>query len=130
MLKTIRKSVATLILCTMLLGTAGCGAIIVGGAAAAGTYAYLNGQAKGTYSTSIAQAFDASLTACKELGIPVTSQSMSGAKGTIRGKLSGDTVTIDLKLVGDTITEITVRVGLWGNEAASHRIHNAISQKL
>ena len=128
--KPSRQISAPLLVSAMRFCAAGCGAIIVGGAAAAGTYAYMNGQAKGTYSTGINAAFDASLAACKELGIPVVKQSLSGADADIEGKLSGDTVTISLELVGDNLTEIVVRVGLWGNESASRRIHNAIGRRL
>jgi len=114
----------------MCFSAAGCGAVIVGGAAAAGTYFYLDGQSKGTYSVSLNKAYEASLAACKELEIPVTEQNKKLSSATIKGKLSGDTVTISLKLVGDNITEITVRVGLMGNESASHRIHKTISKHL
>lgn len=122
---------AALLVTALLSGMAGCGAVLVGGGAAAiGTYAYVNGQAQGTYSTDVATAYTAAQTACKELGIPITRESKSATSAEIQGKLSGDRVTISLKLVGDSITEISVRVGLWGNEDASRRIHNLISQRL
>lgn len=118
-----------LLICAMSISAAGCGAIIVGGAAAAGTYFYLDGQSRGTYSVSLNKAYEASLAACKELEIPVTEQSKKLSSATVTGKLSGDTVTISLKLVGDDITEITVRVGLMGDESASYRIQKTISKR-
>lgn len=126
----ITRSAAAMLLAAMLLCSAGCGAIIVGGAAAAGTYVYLDGQAKNTYSASLQRSYDASLAACRELSIPVTSESRGGSSATIKGKLSGDTVVIAMELVGDDRTEITVRVGLFGNESASRRIHATISRHL
>ncbi|MDC0336466.1 DUF3568 domain-containing protein [Pseudodesulfovibrio sp.] len=129
-MKSLQKVIATLFVCVTLAGLSGCGAVIVGGAAAAGTYAYVNGDASGTYFATIDDAFKASLATCKELGIPVVKQTKDGSSGEILGKYAGDSVTISLDLVGDSITEITVRVGLWGNEHASRRIHNNISQRL
>ncbi|MUM77558.1 DUF3568 family protein [Pseudodesulfovibrio sp. F-1] len=126
----ITRAVATALLLVTLLGSAGCGAILLGGAAAAGTYVYFDGQAKNTYNASFQKAYDASLAACRELTIPVTSETRDGTSGKITGKLSGDTVIISLKLVGDNLTEITVRVGLIGNESASRRIHATISRHL
>jgi len=129
-MQNIRNFTTSLAICAMLFCSTGCGAVLVGGAAAVGTYAYMNGQAKGTYNSSIKNAFSASLATCKELSIPVTKETMDGASSEITGKYYGDTVTISLDLVGDNLTEITVRVGYFGNESASRRIHNAISQKL
>lgn len=127
----IAQRIATAILMAcMLLSTTGCGAILLGGAGVAGTYAYLNGQSKGTYNASLTKSYEASLAACKALQIPVTLQTKNGASAQVEGKLSGDTVYISLKLIGDNLTQITVRVGLMGNESASHRIHNAIRERL
>lgn len=125
-----RPTLAALLAATLLL-SAGCGAMIVGGGAAAvGTYAYVNGQSIGTYDADIATAFAASKTACNQLGIPVIKEKMTRSDGEIQGKLSGELVTISLKTVGAGLTEISVRVGLWGNKASSRRIHSAINQHL
>jgi hypothetical protein len=129
-MKTVTRAIAAMLLSAMLLCSAGCGAILLGGAAAAGTYVYLDGQAKNTYKASLQKSFDASMAACKELSIPVTSESKDGSSAKIVGKLSGDTVYITMKLVGDNLTEISVRVGLFGNESASRRIHATIARRL
>jgi len=118
------------ILAVLLIVCSGCGAVIVGGLSAAGTYVYLDGQSEATYDASLSRAYKASLRACKDLGIPVTTQTMDGASAKVEGKLSGDTVILSLKLVGDGLTQITVRVGLLGNENQSRRIHNAIKKHL
>jgi len=125
-----RNAFIVSIVCLMLLATAGCGAILVGGGAALGTFAYVNGEATGTYDTSLDKAFAASKAVCAELGIPVLKEEKDNSSAKIQGKLNGDTVIISLELVGEDITEISVRVGLWGNESASRRIHNAITFRL
>lgn len=129
-MKNAKRLISALLLSVLCLSTAGCGAVIVGGAAAAGTYFYLDGQTRGTYNVSLNKAYKASLAACEDLQIPVISQSKDGADAKVVGKYYGDEVTISLQLVGDNLTEITVRVGLFGNESASRRINNAINEKL
>lgn len=122
-----RNTFALSIICLFLLVTTGCGAIIVGGGAALGTYAYVNGEATGTYDATLDKAFAASKAACDEFGIPIIKEEKDNSSAKIQGKLNDDTVTISLELVGEGITEISVRVGLWGNETTSRRIHNAIT---
>ena len=129
-MNTARQFTASFFVCAICFCTAGCGAVIVGGAAAAGTYYYMDGQARATYDTSLDKAFDASLAACKQMGIAVTMQSKKSTSANITGKLSGDTTTIDIKLIGDELTEIIVRIGLWGNEESSRRLQKAIRNRL
>ena len=124
------RILATTALCFALFLSAGCGAVLMGGGAALGTYAYVNGDATGTYDATLNKAFEATKDACGELGIPITKEEMDKSSARILGKFNGDTVTISLDLVGMDITEITVRVGLWGNEASSRRIHNGITMRL
>lgn len=126
----LHHATALLLVCALLTGLAGCGAVIAGGAAATGTYAYMTGKAQGTYDASLDKSHAASLVVCKEMGIPVLMERKGDTTSEIKGKLSDDSVTIDLKLVGKNLTEITVRVGLMGNENASRRILGAISQRL
>ncbi len=122
--------IAAFVVCAICFCTTGCGVIILGGAAATGTYKYINGQASGTYNASLDKAFKASLSACRELNIPVTEETKDEKSAKIKGKLSGDTVTISLNSISEDMTEISVRIGLWGNENSSRRIHNSIGQKL
>lgn len=113
---------------TLLL--AGCGAMVMGGAAATGTYFYVNGKAQGTFSVDVQSAFDAAQATCNELQIPIVSQRKTETEAGIKGRLSGDDVTISMVLVGADLTQISVRVGLMGNEPASRRILGAISGRL
>lgn len=129
-MKILQYSVASLLVCAMCFLTVGCGAYIAGGVASAGSYYYLDGQARATYNTSLDAAYNASVSACGEMGITVTDQVMKVASAKVIGKLSNDMVTISLKLIGDNITEIIVRVGIWGNEESSRRIQKEISSRL
>ncbi len=124
------RAVVSALLCLTLFVTAGCGAVLVGGGAALGTYAYMNGRTTGNYATPLDKAYTAAKGACAELGIPITMEEKDGGSATVEGKYGGESVTISMELIGFDVTEITVRVGLWGNETSSRRIHNAITSRL
>lgn len=119
-----------LILGILLSATAGCALVVGGGAAAAGTYIYMEGKTLGTYETDVANAFQASKAACEELGIPIVEERQAQTEAKVEGKYNGETVYISMEQVTDTQTEISVRVGLIGNESSARRIHNAIQKNL
>lgn len=124
------KITASLMMIMMLIASTGCGALIVGGAAAAGTYVYVDGNARADYRTSIHNGYNATLEACRELGMNITSQSIDGNDASVKADYQGDNIYIDLSLEGDNLTQITVRVGLLGNKTKSRRIHDAIARNL
>lgn len=64
-MRTMKQFIAAALVAAMAFTCSGCGAIIVGGAAAAGTYVYMDGQAKQEYSAPLKNVFNASLAACK-----------------------------------------------------------------
>ncbi len=125
-----RRFLQTAVLCALPLLFGGCGAVIVGGAAAGATYAYVNGQAKAMYNVDLNTAYRASIDALHDLSIPVVEERKTADEATVEAKLSGDTVTVSLDAVGEDATEITVRVGLMGNKTSSARIHKAIRERL
>ena len=108
----------------------GCALLVAGGAAAGGTYAYFNGQAEQEYNVGIQKTFDASLAACRDLGIMVEKQKLNGDSGKIVGKYNGDRVSISQALKADNVTKVSVRVGLLGDEVISRKIHTAIENRL
>lgn len=129
-MRTSFRLLATTLCIGLFFLCAGCGALILGGAAAAGTYVYFDGQSKNTYHTNLNTAYRASKQACTALSIPITREAIDGRSATVEGRLSGDTVTISLQSVGEQLTTITIRVGLFGDESTSLRIHTAIRERL
>lgn len=119
------------LVCAVLLSvSAGCAFVVGGSAVAAGTYVYIEGHTLGTYETDVPNAFHASVAACEELGIPVIKERQAKTDAEVQGKYNGERVVITMKQVTDTQTEISVRVGLIGNEASARRIHGVIQNKL
>lgn len=112
--------------------SSGCATLLVGGAAAVGTYTYAMGQLKHTYAVNLDRSYKATLAACKSLKLSIakTEKELSSASVTCK---DGDTdVWISLKSLPENPkhTEISVRVGVLGDEAASKKIHEAIRAKL
>jgi predicted ribosomally synthesized peptide with SipW-like signal peptide len=128
--KTMYRTVMVLMAGLLCWGMQGCAALVAGGAAAGGTYAYFNGQADQEYNAGIQRTFNASLAACRDLGIAVEKQKLDGDSGKITGSLDGDRVSVTQTLKADNVTLVSIRVGLLGDETTSRRIHTAIENRL
>ncbi len=114
----------------LVLLSTGCAALVVGGAAAVGTYTYVAGQLQKTYNANLDASYQATLAGCEALGLPLQEQEKKLSKATIR-VIDGDRdVWIWLNAQSSTTTEIAIRVGLLGDELASRRIHDAIAARL
>jgi len=63
--------------------------------------------------------------------MPVTAQEKDGLSGRITARAAGDRKgTVRLRKVTGTTTEIRIRVGTWGDEAASRQILESIQRRL
>jgi hypothetical protein len=119
------------ILALSLSMAAGCGALVAGGAAAAGTYVYTEGRLQSQYDANLDQAFQASLAGAKDMGLKVTEQNKEVAEASIRAEQQdGSPVWISLESLGQEKTQVSVRVGYTGDEQASRRIQEAIAKRL
>ena len=103
----------------------GCVLFVAGAAAAAGvgTYAYVNGELKGSEAVSLDKAWDASQAAMKDLEFPITTKSKDALQAELTARNSADKkIVIALKKVSDGATEIRIRVGTFGDESLSQLI--------
>jgi len=108
----------------------GCAALVVGGAAAVGTYTYVAGQLSRTYNANLDTTYQATLSGCEALGLPLQDQQKQLSQASIK-VIDGDRdVWITLKVQSSTTTEVSIRVGYLGDELASKRIHDAILARL
>jgi hypothetical protein len=126
-----RRSVSLVAVLVAITFLTGC-AVAAGAAAGVGTYAWSTGKLSFTTPNSVSQTKDATLAAFNELDIITTKQKVDDLGGTIKGKTArGKTVTVDLQPVSlANVTEIEIRVGFFGDRAASERIADAIKQNL
>ena len=128
-MKPIRTTIVALAAASLMLQ--GCVAAVVGAGAGAGTYAYMRGEYQTTYSYPLEKTYSATLAALKDLQMPVVSSFKDLTDGTIESKKGdGSDVKILLKSEGVNVTSVKVRIGVFGNEAASRLIADKISGRL
>jgi hypothetical protein len=109
----------------------GCAAVVVGGAAGVGTYAYIRGELKVTENAVLDRAWSASQTAMKDLEFSVTTQQKDALQGRIIARTAMDKkVEINLKKISDNLTEIRIRIGTFGDEELSRVIIQKIEKRL
>jgi hypothetical protein len=119
----------SLVLLTMHL--VGCAAVVVGGAAGAGTVVYVKGQLNEDINASVSKVYDASLSALKELELPIIEDNHDTLSAKIKSKFAdGDDVWIQIESVTAESSKITIRVGVMGDENKSRRIIDAIHRHL
>lgn len=118
-----------LLLILVLLST-GCAAVVIGGAAAVGTYTYTAGQLKKTYNANLDATYKATIAGCESLGLPVLDREKQLSKASVKTMDGELDVWISIDVQSSTTTEVSIRVGYLGDEQASRRIHEAIGSKL
>ncbi|NDV21978.1 DUF3568 domain-containing protein [Desulfovibrio sp. JC022] len=111
----------------MCVAVSGCAAIVLGGAAAGGTYVYVTGQAKQKFNADLGSTFQAALKGCQSLGLKVEEKKKRLSDGSIKAVDVDKDVFIDFTYVSTKVTEVTVRYGILGDEVASRRILTAIN---
>lgn len=125
-----------LIIVLLILGNAGCAAFIAAGAGAGvgiGAAEYIRGELKQVYAASMDKTWQASLAAIGQLKMSTTEKSLDQADRTrvIKGKTKeGKDFKITLEANSPEVTTVLVRIGVFGDEAYSRKIQEAIAQNL
>jgi len=124
-----KKIIRLMVLLLSLTFLLGCEVALIGAGAGfgAGAYRYIEGSVEALYPLSYNSAWDASNTAMANLSISVSNSLNEGVQGMIEGvRKDGTNVTIRLKDKGQNVTDISVRIGFWGNRKDAERIHEEI----
>ena len=122
-----------LVLFCMSFMIQGCLLLAVGAGAGAGaaTVAYVKGELRTTYAASLNRAWEATLSALKDLQINVRSSKKDATEGDIEAtKADGTKVKINLEPAGPDTTSVRIRVGMFGDEETSRLINRQIASKL
>lgn len=117
-----------------LLLTAGCVETMLlglGGAAAIGTYKWMEGTMEKDYPRPMQDCWNATLAAAKTLNLQVEAQQYGPLESTLEAIQPPDT-TVKVQLIGrpNQITTIKIRFGLMGNADYSAYFHRQIMQNL
>lgn len=111
----------------------GCAAAVVGAAAGAGVYTWLEGSLVRVYQTEYDRTLEAVNGALQSLEIFVTGVSRSSLSATLKGEVyNGKPVAVTIRRNAPNQTEVAVRSGYVGylDRAHAERVHAAIAEKL
>lgn len=114
----------------LLFCTSGCALLVAGGASIGGAVTYMSGWMKANYNVSLEKAYTATLQASNELDLEIENKSRTLSTAEILSKDGDRSVWIELDAENAYVTTISVKVGLTGDQVASEKIHNAISNIL
>jgi hypothetical protein len=103
----------------------------VGASTAIGAYKWMEGTMEKDYPRPMQETFNATLAACKDLGLKISAQQYNALDSRIEAVQPPDT-TVKIQLVGrpNQITTVKVRFGLMGNQDASAYFHRRIMYHL
>jgi len=108
-------------------------AAAVGGAAAAGagTVAYIKGELKATEEATLDKTWEATVGAVDELNFLVINKLKDAVSAELEAKTADNkTVKIELKRVTENLTDISIRIGTFGDETLSRYILSKIEARL
>jgi hypothetical protein len=121
-----------LVLAGLMVNSAGC-LVVVAGAGAAGTVAYMRGDLEAEEPCPIDTVFDATREATEKLGLSVLEgkTEKDALSATIVARDAEDKrVTIKLKARTEQSTKISIRIGTFGDRTKSLMIYNRIRENL
>jgi hypothetical protein len=125
------RSLVAVVICVSVLCSYGCAALVVGGAAGAGTVAYVRGELKAVEDVTLDHAWPAAKQAMSDLEFAVTSAEKDAFHGELVARGAGDKkIVVKLERQSDAVTEIKIRVGTFGDEAMSREILETIQRHL
>lgn len=109
----------------------GCVALVVGtGAGAAGTV-YVMGKLEEQVEASVPQVQKAAVAGLKDLDLPIQKNKGDKLSAQIESETADEqTIWVKVNFVTESLSELTIRVGLTGDEQQSREILRAIKQHL
>jgi L-fucose isomerase-like protein len=121
----------TALLGVLLLINSGCAAVLVGSGAGAGTVAYVMGELKSTEEASLNKARQATQKALEDLEFVITSEKKEPYSAEFVAYETNDTkIVVKLKRLTGKFTEISIRVGLFGDESLSQLFLERVRKNL
>lgn len=125
----VRAFLTSCILLVSLIA-AGCIPLLLGGAAATGTYAYVAGEMQVTEHIPMDVLWVASQEAVEDLELEVTERDKDGLTAALTAVGSEDKeIKVRLEKKAPSVTVIRIRVGVFGDEAFSHLVLEKIRQR-
>ena len=111
----------------------GCALMLVGAGAGAGagTVAYVQGEHSQVHAGNYERVWSATLAALSQMNIKVIKTEKDALSGTVSARRADDTsVTVKVEPTGADTTTVKIRVGMFGDRAASESIQARIVSSL
>ena len=109
-------------------GCACCALLAVGGAAG---YAYSTGKHERLYSYPVGQTWEAVRQSVVELELPILSERSDAHSARLESKwTTGEKAIVTLEAKGENVTKVAIRVGTFGDDAASEQVFKQIDTHL
>ena len=125
-----RRIALIVLLAGAAVSLSGCVVAAVG-AGVVGTVAYVTGDLEAVEARKLDEVHDATLEAMKALDLHVTKQTKDALSAVIVARDAQDKkITVKLNATGSEVTELSIRVGAFGNEEKSRLIYKEIRRNL
>lgn len=122
-------ALASILALTCVLSS-GCLLLAVG-AGSAGGVAYAKGDLESTTDASVAKTYDAALKAMDELKLTPIMKSQDNLAAEIVARTATDKkVTVKLTYETEKLTHVSIRIGVFGDEALSRAIYDKVKENL
>lgn len=119
-----------LLLFSAALSLSGCGVVLIGGAAA-GTVGYVSGELTATLNSPYEQVVAAADRAIAENSISEISKTLEKYQVSyVLKTVQGDKIEMHIAYTTTDLTNISIRVGIFGDEPLSRQILNEIESRL
>jgi hypothetical protein len=132
-MESLKSCAAFAVLFLALAGLSGCagGAAGEGAASGAGAVYWAEGALHATIDHPVRDVHEATVEALKNIGVGIVADKTDSFNGEIESALrSGSNVRVYLKAVSNTATEMTIRVGTFGDREQSDGVLRAIQARL
>ncbi|MBX3388464.1 MAG: DUF3568 family protein [Phycisphaeraceae bacterium] len=101
------------------------------GVAQAGTSSFIQGTLQAAFDKPMEKVFEASRRAYHRLGYEITREDVGTHYAQLQGSQSdGSSIIVKLRKSSETVTGLSIRVGLWGDNAVSRLILEEIEKEL
>ena len=125
----IKTTIASCLASLSILIQTGC-LVVAAVGAGAGAYKYINGDLEVESSKSFDEAFAAVEAACNELNFEIQKNEKKAFSGMITARSDFGNVTFKVKSKTTKVTDLSIRVGIFGDREASELIYEKLKPKL
>ena len=125
-----KRQIVLMVLIVSIAGIAG-GCVVAAAGLGAGTVAYVRGDLETIEPRTLDEVYTATEKAVSELGLNISQKSKDAMSAVFVGRDAEDKkIRIKLTATQEDMTELSIRIGMFGDETKSRRIYEQIKKRL